>query len=234
MSVLPPDTGATRPSHVLQVWLSPAFPVGSFAYSHGLEWAVASGSVHDLGSAEAWLADLLTSGAPRNDAILLALAWRTVSSRRDEDLAELNVLALAMAGSRERHIETTQQGRAFLTTIGRAWPCTRLVQVAPRLEGKVAYPVAVGCAAGAHDLALDVVVPAFLICFIQNLVSALVRLSVIGQTDGQRVIAALMPQLDHVAAMACSAGHDLLGGAAFLSDIAAMAHETQETRLFRS
>lgn len=234
MSVQPPDTGVTRPSHMLQVWLSPAFPVGSFAYSHGLEWAVGSGRVHDLASAEAWLAGLLVSGSPRNDAILLAQAWRAVTIRHDEELAQINALALAMAGSRERQLETTQQGRAFLTTIVRAWPCTRLTEVAPRLEGEVAYPVAVGCAAGAHELAIEAVTPAFLIGFVQNLVSALVRLSVIGQTDGQRVIATLMPRIEHVAGMAAHAGPDDLGGAAFLSDIAAMAHETQETRLFRS
>src|SRR5271154_1610726 len=66
------DRGAMLP---LLIWLSPAFPVGAFAYSHGLEWAVEAGDVVDARSLEAWLVDLLGFGAPRSDAILFAAAF---------------------------------------------------------------------------------------------------------------------------------------------------------------
>ncbi len=218
----------------LQIWLSPGFPVGSFAYSHGLEWAAGTGRVHDRASAAAWLGGLIAHGAMRNDAILLAQAWRAAGAGDVAELADLNALALALAGSRERHLETTMQGNAFMTTVLTAWGSMRIASARARLTGDVAYPIAVGCMTEARGIALPAVSNAFLAATTQNLVSALVRLSVIGQTDGQHVIAALAPAISEAAAMAEQATLDDLGGAAFISDIAGIAHETQETRLFRS
>lgn len=231
----PASEPSLRSRHLeLQIWLSPAFPVGSFAYSHGLEWAVEAGRIRDRRSAQCWLADLFDSGAPRNDAILLAQAWRLVTSNRDEELAALNELALAMAGSKERRLETAQQGNAFLSTVRSAWSSERHEAFMHRLEADVAYPIAVGACAAARGMALEVVASCFLVAFAQNLVSALVRLSVIGQTDGQRIIASLMPGIEDAATRTCVLSIDDIGSAAFVSDIAAMAHETQNTRLFRS
>lgn len=234
MSKSSQDRSACLRRGELQLWLSPAFPVGSFAYSHGLEWAAGAGRITDRSSAEIWLAGLLECGAPRNDAILLAQAWKLVAQSRDDELAALNELSLAMAGSRERYAETVQQGNAFLGTIGKAWSSERHELLAMYLRGDVAYPIAVGASAAARGIELDMVVSQFLIAFVQNLVSALVRLSVLGQTDGQRVLASLIPMLDDTASHACSASLDDIGSATFMSDIAAMAHEIQETRLFRS
>ena len=218
----------------LMIWLSPAFPVGSFAYSHGLEWAIEAGDITDRASVEAWLRDLLAHGATRNDAILLALAWRAVAASDDAALREANDLALALAGSRERHLESTAQGNAFMTSVAAAWPAPAIEHSRAVLSGDVAYPIALGVAAAAHNIALPDTAAAYLTAAVGNLVSAVVRLNVIGQTDGQRVIATLCPV---VRALATSAAHwtaDDLGGAAFRSDIAAIRHETQHTRLFRS
>ena len=63
----------------LLIWLSPAFPVGAYAYSHGLEWAVEAGDVVDAASLEVWLVDLLAFGAPRSDAILFVAAFRAAA-----------------------------------------------------------------------------------------------------------------------------------------------------------
>lgn len=218
----------------LQVWLSPSFPVGSFAYSHGLEWAVEAGLVHDRASAQAWLSDLLRSGGPRNDAILLACAWRAVRDGARDALVETNELALALAGSRERLLETAMQGNAFLATVGTAWPSPQLTALREALAGDAAYPVAVGIAAGARGLALAPTLHTYCMAVVGNLVSALVRLSAIGQTDGQRILAALLPAIETTATEAAEATADDIGWAVFLSDIAAIAHETQHTRLFRS
>lgn len=218
----------------LQIWLSPAFPVGSFAYSHGLEWAAATGRVRNRASAEAWLAGLITHGALRNDAILLAQAWRAVAAGDANALTDLNAQALAMAGSRERHLETTLQGNAFMATVLAAWADSRQCAVRDMVKGDITYPIAVGSSTAARCIALSAALRAYLAGSAQNLISALVRLSVIGQTDGQHVIAALVPGIVATAGMAEKSTLDDLGGAAFLSDIAAMAHETQETRLFRS
>ncbi len=218
----------------LQLWLSPAFPVGSFAYSHGLEWAVGQGRVRDRISAEAWIGDLLQHGAARNDAILLAGAWRAARDGDGARIVEINDLALALSGCRERYLETSTQGAAFITTVAAAWPGRISGETAHALSGAVAYPVAVGAVAGGAAMPLGSTTQAYLVAFTSNLVSALVRLAAIGQTDGQRIIASLAAIIASVAANAAISTPDDLGGAAFVSDIAAAAHETQETRMFRS
>lgn len=232
----PAPAGECRSRHALPlfVWLSPAFPVGSFAYSHGLEWAAAAGDVRDASTLEHWLADLLAHGGARNDAILLAAAWRAVRADDGAALAEINELALAVSGSRERRLEISAQGNAFLAAIKAAWSREEIDRLARELVGDVAYSVAVALAAAAHGFALRATLQAYLVGFVTNLVSAAVRLGVIGQSDGQRVIAALLPGVRDVAHAAEQSTLDDLGGAAFRSDLAALRHETQYTRLFRS
>jgi urease accessory protein len=226
--------GGGSPALPLFVWLSPAFPVGSFAFSHGLEWAAAAGDLPDAAAIEGWIADLLAHGAARNDAILLAAAWRAVRAGEAVELAEINALALALAGSRERRLETTGQGNAFLAAVKAAWARAEIDRVEQRLVGDVAYPVAVALAAGAHRIELRATLEAYLLAFVSNLVSAVVRLGVIGQSDGQRVIAALIPGVRELAHAAEHSTLDDLGGAVFRADLAALHHETLYTRLFRS
>lgn len=216
------------------VWLSPAFPVGAFAYSHGLEWAHEAGDVTDASSLEGWLRDLLAYGAARNDAILFAESFRTAEANDVERLAGTAELALALANTAERRLETVTQGDAFAATAEKAWPCAALDRLRDAWPGPVAYPVAVGVTAAGHGMALGESLQAFVLGFVQNLVSAAVRLGFIGQTDGQRVIAALLPAVQELAAFAETAGLDDLGGCAFRSDLASLRHETQYTRLFRS
>ena len=218
----------------LMIWLSPAFPVGSFAYSHGLEAAVAVGAIGDRRQAEDWLRDLLACGGPRNDSILLAAAWRVATAHDMAALAEVNDLALALAGSRERHLETSAQGNAFMVTMLAAWDRPLLRRARAAIADDFAYPVAVGIGAAAHGVELLATLRGFTVAVVSTLCSALVRLGVIGQTDAQRILAALMPDIIALADAALHATLDDLGGAAFGSDLAAMAHETLDTRLFRS
>jgi urease accessory protein len=218
----------------LFVWLSPAFPVGSFAYSHGLEWAVETGAVHDAGSALAWIDDILAQGSGRNDAILLAEAHRAASAGDASRLAEVAELAVALQPSRERHLEATAQGNAFITAARASWPAPSLDLLAGAWDGNVVHAVAVGVAASGHGVNLRPTLEAFLLAFVAALVSAAVRLGPIGQTDGQRITAALLPRVRATAAEAEAAGLDDIGGSAFRSDIASLRHETQYTRLFRS
>lgn len=218
----------------LMIWLSPAFPVGAFAYSHGLEWAHEAGDVNDAPSLEGWIADLLSFGAARNDAILFAAAYRAAGEGDGAALAGVAELALALASSEERRLETTMQGDAFVAAISRAWPCAAIELLKGCWSEPVAYPVAVAAAAAGHGLALDDSIEAFLLGFVSNLVSAAVRLGVVGQSDGQRIIAALVLRLRELAAFAREATLNDLGGCAFRSDLAALRHETQYTRLFRS
>ena len=217
----------------LLVWLSPSFPVGSFAYSHGLEWAVEAGDVGDAASLEQWLDDLLHHGSPWSDAVLLAHAHRAVTGADNAKLAEVAALAAALAPSRERKLETLAQGAAFLAAVRAAWPSPALDRAKP-FETEIAFPVAVGIAAAGHGLALASTLEAYLVALATNLVSAAVRLIPLGQTDGTKAVAKFVPVARQVAALAAAASIDDIGGAALRSDLAAMHHETQYTRLFRS
>lgn len=222
------------PAVALLAWLSPSFPVGSFAFSHGLEWAVEAGDVRDLPSTTAWIGALLDGGGPHNDAILLSVAWRAVQDGNMKALTAANALAIGLSGSRERRLETAAQGTAFLETAVAAWGADALSQARGQLPAEVAYPIAVGLAAAAHQIPLAATLEAYCLAVVQNLISAAIRLNAIGQTDGQRAIAALLPQTQALAARAHRATLDDLGGASFRSDLAALRHETQYTRLFRS
>jgi urease accessory protein len=218
----------------LLLWLSPAFPVGAFAYSHGLEWAVEAGDIADAKTLIAWLEDLRDHGAPRADAMLFAAAHRAVCARDWAALREANELAVALAGTAERRLECVSQGGAFVAAARAAWNCGALAQL-PEAGGEpVAYAVAVGAVAAGHGFRLETVLPAFVVALFANFVSAAVRLGAIGQTDGQRVLAALLPGLTAMAAACAEADFSALGGCAFRSDLAALKHETQYSRLFRS
>ena len=230
-TITEPGGGGALP---LMLWLSPAFPVGAFAYSHGLEWAVEAGDIADAPALEAWLTDLLQCGAPRNDSILFAVAYRLAAARDWPALLETNALAVALAASAERRLETTAQGSAFVAAARAAWDCEPLRRLAAASDGRVAYPIAVAAAAVGHGLALKTSVEAFALALVANLVSAVVRLGPIGQTGGQKILAALLPEIRALALEALGASPADLGGAAFRSDIAAMRHETQYSRLFRS
>ena len=217
----------------LLIWLSPAFPVGAFAYSHGLEAAVEAGDIANAATLQAWLDDLVRYGSLRTDALLAACAWRAAVARDMAGVIEINDLTLALAPSRERHLETTGQGNAFVTAVQASWPSDLMGELAQGAE-PIAYPIAVAVAAAAHGVPLPALLDAFLVAFAGNLVSAAVRLGPVGQTDGQKIIARLVPALREAAQMAASGTLDDLGSAALRSDIAAMRHETQYSRLFRS
>lgn len=211
----------------LMAWLSPAFPVGGFAYSHGLERAVHDGLIADAGSLAAWLETLVEMGSGWNDAVLFAESWRR--ARDAVDLDDVAALAEALAGSRERHTETTLQGAAFLKAAA-AWPNP----VLKRLPAGCAYCVAVGAVAGGHGIALPSALSAFLQAFFSNLVQAAIRLGTIGQNEATALLAGFEPLALATAARASRSTLDDLGGCAFVSEIMAMRHETQYSRLFRS
>jgi len=203
----------------LQHWLSPAFPVGAFAYSHGLERAVAAGWVKDRESLEGWLGTLLAAGSFKSEAVLFAAAWRAASAADDAALTEIAELAEALAPSAERRLETMAQGEAFALALG---------------GEPLPWPVAVGSAAAGEGLCLKVALSAFLQAAVVNLASAAQRTVPIGQKDALAVVEALRPDILVLAEWAESASLDDLGSASLLSDIASMQHEAQETRLFRS
>jgi urease accessory protein len=249
----------TDPRHLLLLlnWMSPAFPTGAFAYSHGLEWAIESGAVKTGDDVRQWIADLLTRGSGWNDAVIFARCY-------EDDAGALNDLALALCSSRERFLETTQLGRAFAAAAHTFFPSPPPVWGRGQGEGvsqrekpfnssrperpphpslspaeagergEIAYPVASGSACRVMGIAKDQALIAFLQGFAAALTSVAVRLVPLGQTAGLEVLRDLMPVITTTAERAAAASLDDLGSTTLLSDIAAMNHESQHSRVFRT
>ena len=218
----------------LLTWLSPSFPVGAFSYSSGIEWAVETGDIVDAPSLQDWLACMLTDGPGFCDGVLLAHAHRAASSSSHAGLREVAELAAAFVPSRERQLETSAQGRAFLDIARAAWNCEGLDQMVCSCGGAIVYPVAVGLVSAAHGIRLAPAMQAFLHAMTSNWISAAARLVPLGQTDSQRVLARLEPVVTGTAGRALGASLDDLGTATIRADLASMRHETQYTRLFRT
>ena len=221
----------------LQSWLSPTFPVGAYSYSHGLEYAVEAGLITDVATLTEWLGGDLQYGAGYNDALLFAAAYRAVSDQDICDFIEVAELANALRGSYELALESQAQGRAFLSTVWRAWPHDEAEKFARPLRERniaVAYPVAVALACALHAAPLAGSLQLFLQASIGNLINAGVRLIPLGQTDGQKAAAALESADLQVAGETLEGDLEKLGSAAMMIDWSSMQHETQYTRLFRS
>lgn len=198
--------------------LSPSFPVGGFAYSHGLEAAISGGIIRDAATLEAWLLDVLTFGAGQSDAVVLNMAYVG-------DAAEVDAQARAFATSAERLMETDLQGAAFCETVQAVWGLDL---------GRLCYPVAVGRAATEMALDPELCTAMYVQAFMSNLIAAAMRLVPLGQVDGQKVQTALKPHCAAIAKDSLGATIDDLHGCAWASDISAMQHETQYSRVFRS
>jgi urease accessory protein len=219
----------------LLAWTSPAYPIGAFSYSHGLETAVEEGFVGDRDSLVAWLDSVLRHGTGVVDGALFAAAWRAAAREDWPAFDAVAQRAAAWRGTSELALESRQQGGSFLAITRAAWPHAALDAAHARLAGELSLPVAVALAAAAHGIALDSALTAYLHGFAANLVSAALRSVPLGQSDGQRALAALAPAVQAAAQAACAVDSlDEVGTATPLLDWCSMRHETQYTRLFRS
>ncbi|MBI3700989.1 MAG: urease accessory protein UreF [Afipia sp.] len=218
----------------LMTWLSPSFPVGAFSYSSGIEWAVEAGDIKDVASLQDWLAAMLTDGAGFCDGVFLCHSHRAAMDSNADALKEIVELAAAFTPSRERHLETISQGRAFVEIARSAWNCEALNLLPNDRASDIAYPVAVGVLAAGHNIRICPALHAYFHAVTSNWISAGVRLIPLGQTDSQRALAALEPVIAIAADKSERSTLDDLGSATFRADLATMRHEAQYTRLFRS
>jgi urease accessory protein len=226
----------SRSRALLQTWFSPSFPVGGFAYSQGLESAAEAGLVSGETALLGWISDLFRFGSISNDLILAACAWRAVIARNWPELSAVADFAIALQPSAERHLEAVTQGRSFLDAICAAWPCPALIEALDHRGDQTpfAYSAAAGLVSAAHGLPLAPTLEALALAFASNQVSAGIRLGAIGQTAGQRIIAALLPVISEGALRATIATLDDIASASFSADLFTLEHETQYTRLFRT
>lgn len=218
----------------LSAWLSPAYPVGGFSYSHGLEDAVESGAVTEWQDLADYVATALEAGGGWADLVFLAAAWRAAETGDDDALDRIAEHAAAMRGTAETAMESANQGAAFVLATGAAWPGTPLDALAARHDGRLAYAVAVGAAAAGKAVPVAAALAGFAQGFAANLISAGVRLVPLGQTDGLRALASLGPIITACAERAAQTPLDQLGTSAPGIDFCSIRHETQYTRLFRS
>jgi urease accessory protein len=220
-----------------QSWLSPAFPTGSYSYSHGIEWAVEAGQIHDRASLVDWLEADLCYGSGRNEAIFFNEAWRCAAEDDRAKLFEVAELAAAFRATSEFALESSQQAAACLATLRQVWSDSVLDWLSEILRERHVPPVlaiVLGVRSARQRIPASLALPAFLQSYIANLVTAGVRLIPLGQTDGQLAIAELERAILAASMHARNATIHDLGSAALMVDLASMAHETQYTRLFRS
>ena len=245
----------------LLAWASPAFPTGAFSYSHGLETAVADGAVPDRPALEAWISAVILHGSARVDADVLRDAWHAAAVGDAAALAAANRCGIAYRATAELALESAQQGMAFRAAYEAAWAASPHPTPPPiagegmtvagaanslpapqagegrggGFEGNdVCHAAIFGAAAARAGIALGDALIAYLAAFAANLTAAGLRLGVIGQTDGQRILAALEPAIGAAAATCINREPGDFGAATFALDLASVAHETQYTRLFRS
>jgi urease accessory protein len=225
----------TDPLYRLLAWLSPAYPIGAFSYSHGVETAVEEGFIKDRATLVAWLETVLGDGTGRVDGALFAAGWRAASADDWPAFDDIAERAAAWRGTSEMALESRQQGGSFLSITRHAWPHPALAAVHERLGGELALPVAVALAAAAHGIALEAALGGYLHAFTANLISAAVRTVPLGQSDGQLALAALEGAVRRTAEAALAVSDlDEVGTATPLLDWCSLRHETQYTRLFRS
>lgn len=218
-------------------WLSPAFPTGSYSYSHGLEWAVEAGYVHDRASLVDWLAADLRYGSGRNEAIFFKESWSFATDADQSALVVIAELAAAFRGTSEFALESSQQASSCRAILSQVWPDPLLDWLAETLADRgipLSFAVVLGMRSAKQEIPLDLALAAFLQSYVANLVTAGIKLIPLGQTDGQAAIAALEDTVLASGADAVNATIHDLGSAGFMVDLASMAHETQYTRLFRS
>jgi urease accessory protein len=219
----------------LLAWLSPAYPIGGFSYSHGVETAIEEGFIVNRPSLVAWLQTVLAAGTGRVDGALFAVAWRAAEAKDWTAFDAVAERAAAWRGTSEMALESRQQGGSFLSITRTAWPHPDLDAAHERLNGEIALPVAVALAAATHDIALEAAFEGYLHAFTANLISAAVRAVPLGQSDGQIALASLESTVQKAVAAALAVSDlDEVGTATPLLDWCSMRHETQYTRLFRS
>jgi urease accessory protein len=223
------------PLYRLLAWLSPAYPIGGFSYSHGIETAVEEGFIINRASLVAWLQTVLGAGTGRVDGALFATAWRAAKTQDWQTFDTIAERAAAWRGTSEMALESRQQGGSFLSITRTAWQHPDLDAAHQRLKGEIALPVAVALAAAAHGIALEAALGGYLHAFTANLISAAVRTVSLGQSDGQIALASLEGAVRRTVEAALAVSDlDEVGTATPLLDWCSLRHETQYTRLFRS
>ena len=222
------------------LWLaSPALPVGGFSYSEGLEGAIEHGLVSTEQGVSAWLTDQLHLSLARSDLPVLAMALQAWHSDDFTRIAELNQWVLQTRESSELRAQTEQMGRSLTDVLRQQSKLTApqtqyLAELAATPTKGLSYPVAFALAASRSGATAQNCLVCYAFGWAENLMQAAIKSMPIGQTGGQRILAALMQEIPLAANAALTVKYPLQQ--AFTPGLAVLSsrHEVQYSRLFRS
>jgi urease accessory protein len=211
--------------------VSPALPIGAFAYSRGLENAVARGWVHDEASAERWIVGLLSHSLSNLDGPLLVRIERALSQHDVQAVLRWVALSRASRESRELVLEDEQMGRALLRLL-----CDLDVPHAKGLYATQSFSLVAGFAVAGlfHRVTIRDLLAGLFYAACESQTQAAVRLIPLGQTAGQRILSSALRAIPACVAHALEAEDDDIGNLAPALALGSAWHETQYSRLFRS
>lgn len=211
--------------------ISPTLPIGSFTYSQGIEWAVEAAWIQEVNQLEAWLSSQLQANITQLE---LPLLKRMYAALIEHDLASLEhwiAIANANRETAELLLEEKNRGRA-LTDLLIALEIPEAVGLKPLLSQS---QVAAFALASVHwQIPIEQAAYGYAWSWLENLVLAAVKIIPLGQTQGQKTLQHMTPQLLQAVEQGLQIVDENIGASLFALAIASSRHETQYTRLFRS
>jgi urease accessory protein len=211
---------------------SPALPVGAYSYSEGLETLVENNIINNQECLLHWLQAELRYGAIRLEAAVMLRAYNCVKMGDLEALSRWNMWLSAVRETEELRNSSLQMGRSLIQLFGKLQP--EIKPLADAVGNSCNYAIAFGIAAAYWDINIQAAVLGYLHSWVNNLITAGVKLIPLGQTAGQQLLLNLQPLISDATASILSLEDDNLSCCSWGLSLASMAHETQYTRLFRS
>jgi len=220
--------------YYLLTWFSPSFPIGAYAYSHGLEYAIESKTVKNTSDLFDWISDFLNYGTCYNDGIIISNAYDAVLKNNITELEKISLIAKAFKPTKEISLESYQQGISFADAVSKSLNSKKFDKLIKILNKNISYVIAVACAGGVCNINKLDLVNAYFHAFISNLISAALRLMSIGQTESQILILKFKKEVELLTNKILLNSLDGIGSSVFVGDWSSARHEKQYSRLFRS
>lgn len=212
--------------------VSPTLPVGAFSYSEGLETIVQTELIVDLATLEHWLVQELRYGAIRLEAAVFARVYAAVQTGDLAQLKHWNHWISAFRETEELREQSWQMGRSLSRLLQDLQP--NLASLFNACGEPCNFTIAFALAAAHWQVDLQSAILGYLHSWASNLVNAGVRLIPLGQTQGQRLLLQLYPQMEETVGTILELTDDELWNCSWGLTIASMTHETLYSRLFRS
>jgi urease accessory protein len=228
-----PLNGREHSVRLLQL-ASPALPVGAYSYSQGLEWAIESGEVRDVSTAQRWIEDHLRLVFSRYEAPTYARAFEAWSDCDRNVLQRMHENFVASRESSEPRAETLQVGFSYAAWCREVAPIRDAQRKLLENFSHACAPVAAALAACASGLTLREGLLAYVFGFAENQVMVLAKALPLGQIASQKLLFALGDAVNECVDTAIDLPDEEWSSASPLLAIAQMKHETQYSRLFRS